>query len=351
MDQFAFRRLISGQDKSLGAFALRLFLYAVSLLYGTVIKLRNHAFDTGLIKSAKAQVPVISIGNITTGGTGKTPLVIWLCNKISQMNLRTAVLTRGYMSEEGTMGDEPTMLAKSCPQTKVIVNSDRMAGARKAVCEYDSQVLILDDGFQHRQIQRDLDIVAIDATCPFGYGRMLPAGLLREPINSLQRANAVIITRFDQLADGFSSELEKTIHQSNPNLIIAKAVHKANSIKLLDGSEEPLESLKNKRIFAFCGIGNPGAFIAGFAERGDNLVGHKIYNDHHNYTRDDIKLVAELANRCKADMIITTQKDWVKIALHAKEFKNHRFAFVRIDLEFIEGEDEILELVRSKIKQ
>jgi tetraacyldisaccharide 4'-kinase len=184
--------------------------------YSLVVRLRNFLYSKRRLKIHTADVPVISVGNITTGGTGKTPLVIWLCNtiyqksKIKNQKCGVAILTRGYKTRgtrdegpfdfaQGRRGttDELAILAESCPQAKVIVNPDRAAAARRAV-GFCAKVLVMDDGFQHRRLRRDLDIVTIDATCPFGYGRLLPAGLLREPVASLRRADAAVVTRCDQ---------------------------------------------------------------------------------------------------------------------------------------------------------
>ncbi|GAG77182.1 unnamed protein product, partial [marine sediment metagenome] len=289
LNQDDFRKLISGTSSGLGAALLRFLLAPAAAVYAVVIRLRNFLYSRGLLKIHQASAAVISIGNITTGGTGKTPLVVWLYNEITQnskskiQNYNCAILTRGYKTTQNSKLktqnyiDEPVILAESCPQAPVIINPDRVAGAAKAVEEFGANVLIMDDGFQHRRLARDLDIVAIDATCPFGYGKILPAGLLREPIFSLKRADAVVITRCDQSTDAELARLEDKLRGINPDMIITKAIHAPVSVKYPDhsviaaeariqkNSERAdsnldngagLEQLKGKKIFAFCGIGN-----------------------------------------------------------------------------------------------
>ena len=197
------RRLISGQDIGFVAKVLRLFLSWAAIVYWLVIGVRNFLYSKGWLKTISVNAIVFSVGNITVGGTGKTPLVIWLCRFLAQKDFSCAILTRGYKAAFSIQRsnirvqdykDELAMLAENCPQAKIVVNSDRVAGAIRAINEFEARILIMDDGFQHRRLARDLDIVMIDATQPFGYGRLLPAGLLREPISSLKRADVVVIT-------------------------------------------------------------------------------------------------------------------------------------------------------------
>ena len=191
MDQQKYKKLISGQKKGFEASIVLFFLKILSFIYVIIIVIRTFLYSAGWLKIHRVNVPVISVGNITTGGTGKTPFVIWVYrhivenSKIKKRNILCGILTRGYKT-----ADEPKLLEQSCPEAKIIVNPDRIAGAKEAITKYSPNIFILDDGFQHRRIGRDLDIVTIDATCPFGYGRMLPAGLLREPVSSLKRADA-----------------------------------------------------------------------------------------------------------------------------------------------------------------
>jgi tetraacyldisaccharide 4'-kinase len=293
------------------------------------------------------------------GGTGKTPLVVWVCKFLEQKNIKCAILTRGYKThtkERGTRDerretkiDETAIFIESCPQASVIVNPDRVAGAAEAINKFGAKALIMDDGFQHRQLHRDIDIVTIDATCPFGYGKIIPAGLLREPITALKRADAVVITRCDQVDRDKLSKLEEKIRQVISEVIIARSIHKPICVKSINGKEIGIEQLKGKKIFAFCGIGNPQAFLDTIKNIGAEAVGSKIYDDHHHYTNEDIGDIYEQAGRAKAELILTTQKDRTKIP--APEFikKDIPMAYLVVEANFISGEDKLKGLIEEAL--
>ncbi len=363
MDQDAYRKLISGESTGPGAAFLRFIFVIAASIYGFIIRLRNFLYSKALVKIHRVDVPVISIGNITTGGTGKTPLVIWLCKQIisdSQFqisNSQCAILTRGYKAakksggESGGYGDEPAVIAQSCPGVQVVVNPDRIAGAAEAISRFGAKVLIMDDGFQHRRLGRDLDIVAIDSTVPFGYGRLLPAGLLREPVSSLKRADAAVITRCDQVDYSELIQLEEKLEQANPEMVIARSVHAPVCAKSFDDREISLEELKNKRIFAFCGIGNPDAFFNTVVGLGAELAGSKVFDDHYHYTDDCLADIYENARRLRAELILTTQKDRASFSPSAKPNANKdvNFAHLEIEFRFISGEDKITQLIKNTL--
>ncbi|MCK4913701.1 MAG: tetraacyldisaccharide 4'-kinase, partial [Planctomycetes bacterium] len=167
----SYKKLISGKSSGLGAAVLRLLLAAAAQIYKIIIAIRNQLYDKNILKSYRVNAAVISVGNITAGGTGKTPLVISLCNKIN-LNYKCAILTRGYKTQ-ATKTDEPAVLAENCPQAKVVINPNRVEAANLTINKFGANVLIMDDGFQHRRLKRDLDIVTIDATCPFGFGKII----------------------------------------------------------------------------------------------------------------------------------------------------------------------------------
>jgi tetraacyldisaccharide 4'-kinase len=367
VNQNAFREIVSGKDMRAAARLLRPCLRVLSWGWQAVIRLRNAGYDRGWLRSYTAagantpspasrvlplvkgeslnKVPVISVGNITTGGTGKTPLVAWLCNMLSARGVRCAILTRGYRTRPGQVSDEPALLSKAC-KVPVVVDSDRVAGARKAIAQHGAQALICDDGFQHRRLRRDMDIVAIDATCPFGYGRMLPAGLLREPVSSLARADAVVITRFDQADDAQVRRLEQDIRRVAPGIPIAKAVHKHTHAVTAGKKQLSLDELRAKKVFAFCGIGNPKAFYDCLRQHGIALTGTRTFDDHHPYTDSDIKSLYREASAGGAEVLLCTQKDWVKSALLAPE-KTPAAAYMAMELEFVEGLDELQEAIQK----
>jgi len=353
LKQETYRQIVSGSNQSTKAGMLRVLFHALGLLYGLVISIRNRLYDWGILKSFSVDVPVICIGNLTAGGTGKTPLVIWLCHYLNDKGLNCAILTRGYKTTAGQMTDEPALLAKACGNVAVVVNSDRIAGARKAIEQHKAQVLILDDGFQHRRLMRDMDIVAVDATCPFGYGHILPAGLLRESPKSLKRASMVIITRSNQIDPQKVQSIEEEIHGFNPDLPIAKTVHQLKYAATLKNEKIPLEKLTHKSVYAFCGIGNPEAFFLSLRQARLNIVETQIFDDHHTYTQEDMTAVYEQARECGAKIVLCTQKDWVKSALLAKETDDFVFGYLAMELDFVDGFDKIsrqLDKVLERVK-
>ena len=358
LNQDGFRKLISGRSAGLFAAVLRLVLRAAACVYSSLVRIRNFLYTKGWLQTHRVDAIVISVGNITTGGTGKTPLVIWLYNKLTQnselktQNSKCAILTRGYKTKKGRLSGEPAVLTKSCPEAKVIVNPDRVAGAAEAVSKWGAKILIMDDGFQHRRLGRDLDIVTIDAMCPFGYGKVLPAGLLREPVDALKRADAVVVTRCDQVAKAKLDQLEEQLCLINPDIAIARSVHAPVCAKSVGGKEFSIAELKDKDIFAFCGIGNPAGFFGTIRKLGFNLAGSRVYNDHHRYTGRDIVDIDEEVRYLGADLIMTTQKDWSKICNSNFSILNSQdipFVYLVIELKFIRAEDEIIQLIEDAL--
>lgn len=349
MDQNAYRNLVAGTDSRPLSKALRFVLTTISVCYRLAVEVRNWAFDRNILKSKRTEVPVISIGNITAGGTGKTPLVIWLCGYLNEKSIDCAILTRGYKAEHGKLTDEPAILAKSCSNANVIVDPDRFAGAQKALQKPNVKTLVMDDGFQHRRLHRDLDILAIDATCPFGYGKLLPAGLLREPLKGIKRAQAVIITRCEQAQPEKIYDVIEYIKKINPDIAIAKAAYEHPHATMMKGVKLSIDELKDKRIFAFCGIGNPDAYLKNLEKLELNIVGHKIFNDHHDYTNEDMSDIYEEAKYLNADVVLSTEKDWVKTALLVRQKDDIVFAYMALQLSFIDGADKLYNLIDDTV--
>ncbi len=350
MDAIFWREIVTCEKPPIGYKLLRLLLLIFSIFYYIAITLRNFFYDISIFKKTKVDAAVVSIGNITTGGTGKTPLVAWLCNYFAEKNIKTAVLTRGYKLKSSDLADEPVILAKNCPDTEIIIDTDRAQGAKKAIAEYNAKLLIMDDGFQHRKLARDVDIVAVDATEPFGMGKLLPAGFLREPLGSLKRADAVVITRINQTQPENIENIKETILKIKPDMVFASAVHKPICAGLIKDKRIALDELKGKRIYAFCGIGNPDAFFQTLSELALNIVGKRVYNDHHRYAQSDIMDIFSDSRAEKAELIITTQKDWIKTALLNMEKIDLPVAWLAVELEFIQGRQEIINLVEKAIK-
>jgi len=347
LNQADYRKLVSGRSAGLSAAFLRLLLRIPACAYSLVVRLRNLFYDRGLFKARRANAAVISIGNITAGGAGKTPLVIWLCNRLSRSR-ECAILTRGYKTRQGPLLDEPAILAESCPDAKVVVNPDRVAGAAEAV-GFGAEVLIMDDGFQHRRLARDLDIVAIDATMPFGYGRMLPAGLLREPVTALKRADAIVITRSDQVADVELAKIEHKIRHIKADITIARSIHAPLCAIDHDANEISIEKLKGKKVFAFCGIGNPDAFLNTIRNLGANVLGSRIFDDHHHYTDACLAEISKQSERLGAELAITTQKDWTKLAPILPAERCPAFAYLAVEIRFQAGEGKLTNLIEDTL--
>lgn len=334
MDQQSYRKLISGQAAPVLGTPVRFLLLLLSWLYGLIVRVRNGLYSRHWLSIQSVELPVLCVGNLTTGGTGKTPLVIWLARLLMDQGLRVAILTRGYRTKQGVLGDEPAELTSACPGVAVIVNPDRVAGAGEAIRHHGAQVLLMDDGFQHRRLARALDIAVIDATLPFGYGRLLPAGLLREPLSGLRRAHAAVITRSDQVAEEQLDQIEAQIHRINPNVPIARAIHAPVGARLIDGSEISLEQLRNRRVFAFSGLGNPDAFIRTIEDCGCILAGSQAFNDHYHYTSHCLAEIYDKSRSCGADLILTTAKDWSKIIPLIPPEPPARTAYLAVELRF-----------------
>lgn len=351
MKQDTFRRIVSGQNQGFGVSCLRLLLRNVALIYTSVVRLRNLGYQWGILRSHAAGIPVISVGNITTGGTGKTPLVIWVCRYLQGRGVACTILTRGYKTRPGTIADEPALLARACEGAAVVVNPDRVAGAKKAVDHHGAKVLVMDDGFQHRRLKRDLDIVVIDATCPFGYGKLIPAGLLREPLTSLSRASVAVITRTDLVDQSQLQQIESDLRRYTGDVPIVKTTHKFTGVVCDVNTMIGLDEMRDKPVYAFCGIGNPNAFFSSLESSSMKLVGTEVFDDHYMYTSDDLERLIRQAKSNGAEAILCTQKDWVKSALLLPSGKEGVvFGYVAMELDFKDGCDKISPLIDALIK-
>jgi len=351
IDQDQFIAIISGRRRDTTAGVTRALLRVASLGYRLVVHIRNTLYDHRVIRSHRPDAAILCVGNLTTGGTGKTPLVVWLCRKIDQrlkikdQQCQVAILTRGYRTQKDEPADEPALLAALCPDVPVVVNPDRVAGAAEAIRNHGAQVLVMDDGFQHRRLARDLDIIAVDAMVPFGYGRLLPAGLLREPVSSVKRAHAVVLTRCDQVSEEALARIEAEIRRIDRDLVVARSIHAPVAIRAAEGAEIPLAQIKGKRVFAFCGIGNPQAFFRTIERLGAIPAGTRVFDDHHRYAAEDVLAIHNEARRQQASLVLTTQKDWTKVAQSALPKGEPLLAYLAIDLRITSGEEMLTALI------
>jgi tetraacyldisaccharide 4'-kinase len=281
-------------------------------------------------------VPVISIGNLTVGGTGKTPCVEYVARLLREHDFQVAILSRGYGVDAGR-NDEEMVLEENLPDVPHYQGRDRVALAATAIEESESEVLVLDDGFQHRRLARDLDVVLIDATDPWASGYLLPRGGMREPRKNLRKAGHVMLTRCDAVAAGDIERIVADVRKIVPGMELSRTVHAP--LKLLNGeSSRPIESLRGMTLGAFCGIGNPEAFRQTLTSLGAQVRAFRAFADHHPYTRDDVDDLRRWANELPADAwIATTQKDWVKLRL--TELSSRPLWAVRVGLQFEDGKD------------
>lgn len=308
-------------------------LSLLASIYAKIADVRNRLYESGVFETYDLGARVISIGNITTGGTGKTPLVALVAEMLAKRGEKVSILTRGYGRENADRrvlvsdgdevlagvreaGDEPFELAnKLLGKALVIADADRVAAAEWARRRFSVTAFVLDDGFQHRKARRDVDIVCIDATNPFGGGKMLPAGRLREPLHNLRRANAIVITRANLVED--IADLRSEISYLSGGVPIFEAGNAIGSIIPIDEFHvKPLtKSVKIKeRVFAFCGIGNPSNFIKSLKAENIEVASSLDFPDHHIYRQHDISHMEGLAIRNGAKAMITTAKDAVKLS-------------------------------------
>jgi len=300
---------------------LRLALLPASWLYGILSSLRNWLYDTRIINIKRVAVPVISIGNMTTGGTGKTPLVEYLAHSFSAKGMTVAIVSRGYQRSSKGMqivsdgrnvlcnaemaGDEPYQMAAKLAGVAVIVDEDRTRGARFAIANYHPDLILLDDGFQHRRLHRDIDIVLIDGTYPLKEIPMLPAGMRREPLASLRRASLIALTRVDVTLPDWAAGLKS--YSSAPTIGVCfqpVRLRRAGSTETL-----LINSLQGNRCLAFCGIGNPASFRKTVEGMGIDIIDFVPYPDHHRYSDEDFRDLTNRFQQGNAQMVVTTEKD------------------------------------------
>lgn len=317
MDPTAFHELASGRKKGVFSTFARSGLHVASWAYRAGAQSRNRGFDRGSRPIHQAAVPVISIGNLTTGGTGKTPMVEWVCRWFRQRQRRVAILSRGYGAEKDSVNDEALQLEHLLPDVPHLQDPDRSKMSDIAVEELESEVLVLDDGFQHRRLARDLDIVLVDATNPFGYGFLLPRGLLREPKSSLRRANLIVMTRTDQVPDDRLRELREELQRLAPELPVVETIHRATCFRNHSGDRVDLTGGQvsgGECIAAFCGIGNPASFRRTLEQASFQVRDFKTFPDHHRFSREDLEGLGTWISQLEdVGRVVCTHKDLVKI--------------------------------------
>jgi len=332
--------LVTRKIKGPLATLLRGLLFVFSLVYGLIVAILAGFYK---LHPTRINCKVISVGNITLGGTGKTSLVEYLVAKLSQKGNKVAVLSRGYKRDAKQagaqgMGDEPAMLQKKLPQVPVIVDEDRLRASVRAIKDYAVDTLILDDGLQQWRIFKDLEIVTIDSRNPFGNSHLLPAGFLREPLSALNRSDIFVLTQVEPGQD--TAGLTGKLKRLSPRALVVESRHKPEGFSNLSKPEEILsaDSLKGKSAVIFSGIGNPQAFEEAVCSLGINIAEALRFTDHYDYAQADLDAIVKCAKERNLDTIITTEKDAVKIA--QLEISGLRILSLNIKLIIIKNEAE-----------
>jgi len=304
-----------------------LILPPLSLLYGAVTRTRLSLYRRGTFQTTKLNRPVISIGNLTTGGTGKTPLVEYVARLIAARGKKVCILTRGYgrkdphlqvivsdgysvLASPAEAGDEPYLLATKLSGLAAVVSSaDRIAAGQEAINDFGTDCFVLDDGFQHLRLARDLNVVTIDATNPWGGGSLLPHGRLRETPEGLSRADCVVLTRCDQV-DSVASLREEVLRLTGKGPIFESQMRAVRLSPLKNGAENITPPA---RVAAFCAVGNPASFFESVRRMGYELALEKSFVDHHVFSQPEIESLVKTASDAGASALITTAKDAVKL--------------------------------------
>ncbi len=334
-----FRALVSGQRRGLRGSLGRGMLRLCEFPYRAVVSLRNRRYDSGQAEIAQLPIPVVSVGNLTLGGTGKTPMVAWVCQWFRQHATRVAIVSRGYRAQQDGRNDEALELEYRLPDVPHLQDPDRVAAATIAVDELEMELIVLDDGFQHRRLARNLDLVLIDATEPFGFDHVFPRGMLREPVASLARADVVVLTRADMLDNAERQRIERRVRSLGPQATWCEVVHGPQCLLNSQGREQPLSHLRDHSIGAFCGIGNPAGFRHTLTASGYTVARVREFPDHHHYTRDDVEELTRWAQSQRVEALVCTHKDLVKLGV--PRLGNVPLWALAVGLEFLTGEEAL----------
>ncbi len=316
-------------------------LYILSLVYGLAIFIRGILYALRIFRSHRVSLKVISIGNLTLGGTGKTPFSIALANILeSELKVPTALLIRGYG------WDEQALLKKRLPDIPILVGEDRVKSAHKAIRLYGSQFAILDDGFQHWELDRDIDIVLIDSGRSFGNGQLFPRGVLREPKSALKRADVVVFTKTNKKATDLSTTKDM-ISGINKDVVFLEAVHKPLHIHDPKARKDrELSYLSGKKVVLVSSIGDPDYFNQTVRDLGATILDHMVFSDHYNFKLRDVERIIKNCGAKTPDLIVTTEKDAVKFARMSFSFGNQTIMTLVINMEITGGKEKLIDRLR-----
>lgn len=368
-------KLVHGEQQGVFAAVILGALRVMSFIYGLGVQFILALYRWGLLQRHKLPCKVISLGNITVGGTGKTPTAQRLAAFIRDKGYRVVILNRGYRAgwkgQVGVVsdgrkiymtvteaGDEAYLLAKSLPGVPVIIGRDRSITGEYAVQKLNAEVIILDDAYQHWQLDRDLDIVLIDTINVFGNNFLLPRGTLREPLTNLNRANAFLLTKVDQSTDIARDAIKDTLQKYNAEALIIESTHTPKCFieieewyKGVRPETVPLEAIKERVVFPFSAIGNPSSFEQTITDLGGIIMDSVRYPDHHDYTMAEMQSIMQKAVDNHAEALITTDKDAVKIP---SEFIHSERALplyvLSIEVRFHEGYEDLMDMIKNVSK-
>jgi tetraacyldisaccharide 4'-kinase len=324
-----FSLILAEERRSVGLGILRVLASLLAWFYGGLVSLRNRLFEIGIIKTHEFGCRVISVGNLTTGGTGKTPMVLWLARFLLEEGRRVAIVSRGYRSEDAgrvlvvsdgqkilvdsrMSGDEPQLLARRLPEIPVVCSPKRVLAVQTAIKKFQSEVIILDDGFQHRFLARDVDLVMLDSQNPFGNGRLFPRGILREQTTALARAQAIVLSRFDG-SDKAEENLTTLSRQWSDKPVLTTSHRPARLFEAVTQQERSLDSLQEVPLAAFAGIGRPNDFFRSVRDLGARLVYACSLPDHHPLSTELLTELERDAAELEPELWLTTEKDWVRL--------------------------------------
>ncbi len=333
---------------------MRPLLLPLSLAYGAGVVVRNWFFDIGLLRSQRVSVPVISVGNLSAGGSGKTPFVELLARKLTQKGKKVGVISRGYKREtRGTIvvsngfakcaeaadsGDEPAQMASKLSGVVVVVDEHRVRGALYAIQKFGVNVILLDDGFQHRYLHRDVDIVVVPAEEAAHPGWMIPGGNRREPVSSLNRADVIAISRCSSAQEFLAAKA--SIDSRSDKKVIGLATKVSAFKRASTGFSVDLAGLRGKSVVAFSGIGNPKQFEGTLHSLGLNVKDHSSFPDHHSYSEHELEELENVVRTSGADYLVTTEKDLARI----NSGGSTRNAFIgRAPLFYVEIEQSVID--------
>jgi len=300
-------KVITNKTKDPLSIIIRPILLLLSIFYLLLVKMRVLFYDLGIFRSIRLKRPVISVGNITWGGTGKTPMSESISLSFKSQHKKVALLTRGYGN------DEDRILTQKLKGVAVLAGKDRVRNAREAEAASDPDIFVLDDGFQHLKIKRDIDILVISATNPFGNRRLIPAGILREPISHICRSDIIVISKCDLVNKESLLNIKENIHRIKPAAHIFESTHRPVSFTTSDQRILDLKYINGKKTCCVSGIGDNDSFIKTLQKIGADIRLACPYMDHHRYTRPDVDYILTACRDARVDCIATTQKDWLKL--------------------------------------